>query len=135
MRKMSNKMLSKLVILNGVVMLGMLVHLTIALSEEPSSLTFSQSLYSPECKTWHDNIEEAFENENYCETDSDCKGIKLGGGYVDFGCFKYVNKDVVKDEIYKELDAYNRECTLVINKCVETPTPVCISKRCVASGD
>ena len=118
-------------------MLALVVSLAIvrrqALSGGGASLTFSRSLHSSDCQLWHDNIEQAFKNENTCETDSDCKVIALGGSYVEFGCSKYVNKGVVEDKVYKELDSYDRKCSLAIDECAKTPTPICVSNRCVAS--
>jgi hypothetical protein len=82
----------------ALVMLVVSTHLAMAEgkvpSEEAAALTFSRSLGSADCNVWHDNIEQAFKNENHCEADADCKAIELGGEYVAFGCFKYVNKAV-----------------------------------------
>lgn len=84
-----------------------------------------------ECDTMYKNIENIFEYANYCSVDSDCKSIQLGGAYVEFGCWKYVNKSYDADVIFEQLDEYVSTCTTPINKCAQAPQAVCRENKCV----
>ena len=126
-------------ILGRVVVLATCAHLVFlsppALSEDRAPQGFSRSFRSSDCGIWHDAIEQAFRDENYCETDADCQSIELGGEFVQFGCFKYVNQSVGPETVYRELRSYLQECHAAIDECNAAPTPICISKKCVASEE
>ena len=48
------------------------------------------------CQNLHNEIENDLTKANYCQKDSDCSVLVLGGSYVEFGCYHFVNKDVDK---------------------------------------
>ena len=57
------------------------------------------------CKTMYDSIEADLEKSNYCAVDNDCDFIMLGGAYVKFGCYHYINKAVDKGEFYQKMNS------------------------------
>jgi len=86
------------------------------------------------CKEMYNEIENDINNANYCKTDSDCDVLMLGGWYVDFGCYHFVNKDVDKDQFYKKMDTYKQQCSQIINDCASAPDARCVSNKCVHVG-
>lgn len=83
------------------------------------------------CGTLYNEIEDDLEKANYCNTDSDCEVLVLGGSYVAFGCYHFINKEVLKDTFYEKMKTYNQSCTRLINKCAASPQPSCITNKCV----
>jgi hypothetical protein len=75
---------------------------------------------------------ESFQKANYCSEDQDCKAIQLGGPYVEFGCWKYVNKNYNTDEIFRKLEDYIKNCPNEINECMPAPEAVCRENKCVS---
>ena len=111
----------------------------LALKEEPRPakkivplLSFNQNLSSLSCAKWHNNIEEAFVNDNYCEQDSDCQAIPLGGRLIAFGCVHYLNKGISSTTVYSVVEAYTEKCTKMINDCDFVREAVCQNNKCVA---
>lgn len=89
-----------------------------------------------ECKELYDEIENELDEANYCEKTSDCDDIVLGGGYVEFGCYHYINKDVEKNLILNKMENYSKNgCIQMINKCAPVPEAQCYQKRCVPKGE
>ena len=86
------------------------------------------------CNEMYNEIENDIENANYCKTDSDCDVLMLGGWYVDFGCYHFINKAVDKDQFYKKMDVYKQKCSQMINKCAPAPDARCLSNKCVHVG-
>ena len=86
------------------------------------------------CKEMYSEIENDIDNANYCKTDSDCDVLMLGGWYVDFGCYHFVNKNVDKDQFYKKMDIYKQQCSQIINDCAAAPDARCVSNKCVFVG-
>ncbi len=84
------------------------------------------------CEDLHNEIENDLEKTNYCQTDSDCDVIMLGGTYIEFGCYHYINKQIDKEQFYKKMDIYNQKCSLSINDCGSGPDAKCISNKCVS---
>lgn len=84
----------------------------------------------------HDEIENQFEEANFCEQDSDCKTMVLGGWYIDFGCYKFVNKSIDESELYAKIKKYKDDmrCSLLIDDCAPSPTSVCVNKKCVVKN-
>lgn len=85
------------------------------------------------CQAMYDSIEADLEKANYCSLDSDCDSILLGGQYIKFGCYHYINKAVDKNGFYKKMNAYNQECSKMINDCAPVPEAVCENKICVSN--
>ena len=52
------------------------------------------------CKLMHNEIDYNLKESNYCAQDSDCDVIMLGGTYIEFGCYHYINKAIDKQKIY-----------------------------------
>jgi hypothetical protein len=96
-----------------------------------TKMTFNQNLSSSNCQIWHDNIEQAFVNDNYCSKDSDCQAIPLGGKLVEFGCIHYLNNSVSKDTVYSILYDYTRKCTNIIDDCDYNEATICADNKCV----
>lgn len=83
----------------------------------------------------YDEIEKELENSNYCTQDSDCGSIMLGGAYIGFGYYHYINKNVDKDTIYQMMEKYhNNRCTILIDKCALAPPSICSSGKCIPTN-
>ena len=61
--------------------------------------TIKQLSENMSCKEMYDEIENDLDKANYCQTNSDCSVIMLGGAYIEFGCYHYINKNI--DKKYK----------------------------------
>ena len=89
-------------------------------------------LYQPlSCQSLYNEIENDLDKANYCQTDSDCDVLILGGSYIEFGCYHFINKEVDKEKFYDKMSIYNQECSLIINKCAPAPISKCVSGKCV----
>jgi len=84
------------------------------------------------CPNFYNEIEKNLEDANHCIRDSDCDTISLGGSYIAFGCYHYINKDVDKDLFYKKIDMYAKRCTRMIDRCGTAPNATCVSGKCVS---
>ncbi len=95
---------------------------------------FSGTATQAECAQLHDEIENDFKKANFCETDSDCKVVRLGGWYIDFGCYKFVNSVTNEEELLDKIHRYKDElrCSAKIDDCASSGTPVCINRKCVS---
>jgi hypothetical protein len=95
---------------------------------------FSEPASQDECGRLHDEIENDFKKANFCETDKDCKVIRLGGWYIDFGCYKFVNSATREDELFDKIERYKDKlmCSGKINDCASSGKPVCVNKKCVS---
>jgi hypothetical protein len=82
------------------------------------------------CQTTYDQIEQEFENANYCEQDADCKTIQLGGPYIEFSCYKYVNQQTNQTRLLQEIQEYDKKCDRAIDDCAQAPKPQCTNKKC-----
>jgi hypothetical protein len=82
------------------------------------------------CDQTYKEIDQLINKSNYCLTDPDCDVLSLGGQYVKFGCYHFVNKNVNKEEIYAKMDVYNHNCSKIIDECYPNPKPVCVAGRC-----
>lgn len=83
------------------------------------------------CQTQYNDIEDEMDRANYCELDSDCDVLILGGSYVEFGCYHFINKEVDKELFYDKMEKYATKCTRIINKCAPAPDAKCVSNKCV----
>ena len=91
------------------------------------------------CKQLREEIENDFDVANYCEQDSDCKAIQLGGAYVELGCYKFVNVATDKNKFLergglldrRRVEEYDKKCGQVSYKCAIAPQPTCVSGKCV----
>ncbi len=95
-------------------------------------LSFFENL---SCKEMYNNIENDIKNANYCETDSDCDILILGGEYIDWGCYHFINKAVDKDQFYKKMDIYSKQCSEMIDLCVPAPAVQCLAHKCVSAEE
>ncbi|MFH1404380.1 MAG: hypothetical protein ABIH11_08945 [Candidatus Altiarchaeota archaeon] len=84
-----------------------------------------------DCEELHGEIEGDLDNANYCQVDSDCGVIMLGGWYVDFGCYHFISREVDKEQFYAKMDAYKQKCSNIINDCSPAPEAKCVSSKCV----
>lgn len=93
---------------------------------------FAVEASKSECNALHDEIENDFKLANFCSTDADCKVVRLGGWYVDFGCYKYVNSATKEDELFAKIEKYKdvMGCSRKINDCMSPGKPVCVDKKC-----
>lgn len=55
----------------------------------------------------------------------------LGGAYIEFGCYHFINKNTDKNLIYAKMDKYSEKCSQIINMCVPAPNTKCVSNKCV----
>jgi hypothetical protein len=83
------------------------------------------------CSYQHDQIENELKSANFCGVDSDCKILPLGGIYVEFGCYHYVNKNIDGQKIYERMDGYWRRCSRIIDECMSAPEATCVNSKCV----
>jgi hypothetical protein len=99
--------------------------------------TFAAEVSKAECDALHDEIENDFKKANFCSTDSDCKVIRLGGWYIDFGCYKFVNSATREDELFAKIEKYKdvMHCSGMINECMSPGKPVCVNKKCTGRKD
>lgn len=86
------------------------------------------------CQSMHDEIENDIAAANYCSEDADCDVLILGGSYIEFGCYHFINKGINKETFYSRMDAYTAECSEIIDLCAPEPNPKCVSGKCVSSG-
>lgn len=82
------------------------------------------------CEAWYHKIEKSFDDANFCEVDSDCKAVQLGGQYIEFGCYKFVNIATDVDALLKEVREYTIKCAQLIDLCALTPKTLCENKKC-----
>ena len=83
------------------------------------------------CSYQANQIDHEVKSANYCSVESDCKVLPLGGQYVEFGCYHYINKDIDGEKIYKKMDDYWNRCTKIIDDCAVAPFPKCLNNKCV----
>ena len=83
------------------------------------------------CQSLYDEIENDLDKANYCRDDSDCDVLVLGGQYVEFGCYHFVNKNIDKNQFYDKMKFYWQKCNQIINKCAPAPQPSCVSGKCL----
>jgi len=93
---------------------------------------FAGEVSKAECDALHDEIENDFKKANFCNTDSDCTVIQLGGWYIDFGCYKFVNISIREDALLNKIEKYKdvMKCSRKINDCMSSGIPVCVNKKC-----
>lgn len=83
------------------------------------------------CQDLYSEIDNDIKNANYCKTDSDCDVLNLGGSYIAFGCYHFINKGVDKNKIYEKLKIYNEQkCIRSIDDCASAPKPTCVLNKC-----
>lgn len=95
-------------------------------------LTINQPTGDFNCDGMYKEIEKDIKNANYCQLDSDCDVLILGGWYVDFGCYHFINKRVDKEQFYTKMEAYKKKCSQMINECASAPEVKCASNKCVS---
>lgn len=84
------------------------------------------------CGQLYQDIENDFANANFCTHDADCKAVELGGDYIQFGCYKYVNKQTNEQKIFQKMDLYYETCNAPIDECMPSLEPVCVSAQCIS---
>ncbi len=82
------------------------------------------------CQNQHDDIESEIDKANYCQIDSDCDILILGGSYIEFGCYHFINKEVDKELFYGKMQKYASKCSRMINECAPAPEARCVSNKC-----
>ncbi len=87
------------------------------------------------CSYQYNQIDNELKSANYCTVNSDCKVLPLGGKYVEFGCFHYINKDVDGEALYNKMDNYWNKCTRIINDCGPGPEAQCVNRKCVEKSE
>ena len=102
---------------------GWVPQISAATSQNPAS--------GSTCQKLNNEIEDDLTNANYCQNNSDCDVLVLGAGYVEFGCYHFVNKEVDKNKFYSKMDVYNQRCRAAIDKCALAPKPSCVANKCV----
>jgi len=98
---------------------------------------FAAETSKTECDALHDEIENDFKKANFCKTDGDCKFVRLGGWYIDFGCYKYINTATKEDELFAKIEKYKdvMRCSRKINECMSPGKPVCVDKKCTGKPE
>ena len=93
----------------------------------------AEDISSADCEVLYNEIENDFKKANFCESSEDCKVISLGGWYIDFGCYKFINAVIYENELIEKIKKYKDEmkCSKIINECASSPIPVCINKKCI----
>lgn len=79
-----------------------------------------------------EEIENLFDEANYCTTNDDCKGLTLGYDLIAFGCWRFVNKNYDTKPIFEKIREY-WNCEPKIDKCALAPHGVCRGGKCVAT--
>ncbi len=104
----------------------------IAASAALAAAPFAEPASPEACQKLHDEIENDFRTANHCEKDSDCKFVRLGGWYIDFGCYKYVNAATDEIALFDKIERYKDKmrCSAKINECMEPGSPVCVQGKC-----
>ncbi len=92
---------------------------------------FTRSNEEDHCRKLYREIRDEIEEENYCEVNEDCRVLELGGSYIAFGCYHFVNKDTDKNYFYQRAREYYEDCVLAINECDPSPAPQCVEGKCV----
>lgn len=86
------------------------------------------------CEAQYTDIRSEIEEANFCEVDADCKTLVLGGSYIEFGCYHFINQEVDEQQFYERMSTYNERCVDVINECAPAPEPSCVDNVCVYAG-
>ena len=119
----------------AVIFLIFLCNSAYADSAEQSNAQKINGKFSPShCKAVYEGVQNELEKSNYCEQNSDCRTMELGGPLVEFGCFHFVNKSVNTQEIYKRMIQYHQQCSGIIDDCSPSPKPVCVKNKCNYTG-
>jgi hypothetical protein len=82
------------------------------------------------CQEMYSQIETDIKAANYCQGDSDCDVLLLGGEYVSFGCYHFINKEVDKEQFYKNMNIYREKCSRAVDDCTPTPVARCENQKC-----
>lgn len=98
----------------------------------PVDETATSTTGQKDCAQWYNEIDSDLQKANYCQADADCEAIILGGEYIEFGCYHFVNKAVDKQSFLDRVDQYSKQCSQMIDLCVPTPTAKCIDGKCTA---
>ena len=86
------------------------------------------------CLVDYSSIDKEIKSANYCEVDSDCKVLGLGGSYIEFGCYHFINKNVDEESLINKIDKYSNKCTRIIDDCMPAPKPICINNKCTSNN-
>lgn len=97
---------------------------------QQNSQTSVKPTVNTACKNLYDEIENDLDKANYCGNNSDCDVLVLGGIYVKFGCYHFVNRGIDKNKFYEKMQTYNQSCTDIIDRCAPAPKPSCVAGRC-----
>lgn len=87
------------------------------------------------CEKLYDDIEKQLLKANHCNIDSDCKILLLGGRYIEFGCYHYINKKTDEQNFFQNMEIYEKKCNKMIDKCMPTPNPICVAGKCVSQNE
>ncbi|MBI2343440.1 MAG: hypothetical protein HYV02_03765 [Deltaproteobacteria bacterium] len=97
---------------------------------QTSVVTNQNSTSESACQRLNNEIENDLTKANYCQNASDCSVLALGGSYVEFGCYHFINKEVDKNKFYAKMQIYTQQCRAAIDRCVPAPKPSCVSNKC-----
>lgn len=114
-------------------MKAVLLHISIFFVLFSAITAFAEKRESSECRAAYTKIDEELKKANHCTIDSDCSVLPLGGRYVAFGCYHYVNKDTKIDDILSKISDYSQKCSKMINDCMQAPPVHCVNNRCEAA--
>lgn len=128
--KLSKIMKSKKWIYMIVVILLMII-LIIFFYQIISSIFMNQVSNVSDCDSEHNQIDKELKQSNFCEKDTDCEIMPLGGEYISFGCYHYINKDIDVESLYKKMNDYWEKCSRIVNDCSPAPESRCLNKKCV----
>lgn len=89
-----------------------------------------------ECESLYTKIDEGLTKANYCDKGADCDSIVLGGSYVEFGCYHYINKNIDKKLFLDQMETYvDSGCRKIINKCAPVPEARCVENKCISKEE
>jgi hypothetical protein len=100
-------------------------------SQTTENPVIKQTAEDSGCADLYKKIDNEIVSANYCKVDADCSVLILGGIYVEFGCYHFINKNVDQQQFYDEMQVYNKKCSKIVDRCVPSPEPTCVSNKCV----
>ncbi|NMC62293.1 MAG: hypothetical protein GYA55_03910 [SAR324 cluster bacterium] len=113
-------------------MKAVLLHISIFFLLFSTMIASAVTRGSSECRAAYTKIAEELERANHCTIDSDCSLLPIGGRYVAFGCYHYVNKDIKIDYVLNKISDYAQKCSKMINDSMQASPVHCVEHRCEA---
>lgn len=89
-----------------------------------------------ECQKLFQEIKYELKQGNFCEKDSDCRGLEIPEAHQEsFGCKEYLNQKVDPQPILNKMERYKKECGKGVlwmeGACFAPEGVVCNNKKCM----